>query len=71
MSPIGGENVCAAIHSYIDQVAALDILIDFAGVVPICNCFCGRAVVLFVPFLSVFRTLGHVTPLTDRRINPL
>ena len=50
----------AAVHSYIDPVATLNILIDFAGVVPICECFCRWAVVLLVSFLSVFCTLTHV-----------
>src|SRR5215510_14256883 len=44
----------------IGRVAALDILIDFARVVPICECCCRWAVVMLGSFLSVFRTLGHV-----------
>jgi len=59
VSPIGCENMCAAVHSYIDQVATLDVLIDFAGGVPICECLCRWAIVLLVSFLSVFRTLAH------------
>jgi hypothetical protein len=51
--------MCSAIRTYINCVPTVDILIDFAWIVPILECFCRWAVVLLVSLLSVFRALRH------------
>jgi len=49
----------ATVRTNIDQVPAVNILVDFAWIVPILACFCRRVVVLLVSFLSMFRALRH------------
>jgi hypothetical protein len=51
--------VCSTVSPNIDRVPAVDILVDFARIFTILQCFCCWAVLLLVSFLSVFRALRH------------
>jgi hypothetical protein len=59
VSSIRSENVGAAVYPNINHVPAVDILGDFAGIVPILECFRRRAVVLLVSLLSMFCAFRH------------
>ena len=49
----------STVRTYINQVAAVDILVNFAWIVPILECFYRWTVILLVSFLSVFYAFRH------------
>ena len=53
------EDMGSAVRTNIDRIPTVDVLVDFAWVLPILEGFCRRAVVLLVSFLSVFGTFRH------------
>ena len=59
MSSLKCEDMSSAVYPHIDHVSAVDIVVDFAWVGLILKGFRRWAVVLFVSFLAVFRTLSH------------
>jgi hypothetical protein len=58
--------VCSTVHPNIDRVPTVNILVDFVRMFTILKCFCCWAVVLSMPFLSVFRAFRHSPPLTRK-----
>ena len=56
----------STVRTYINQVAAVDILVNFAWIVPILECFYRWTVILLVSFLSVCLCVQTFPPLIHK-----